>query len=90
MVKDFAPSNAEAEIQKVVSTKEKIKFCYIRTTRQESADEVLHQHFNTQEIRQTDPFDIANIYYRETYGQEMDKPTANLLSEIIKSVMVSE
>lgn len=90
VVKDFAPSNAEAEIQKAVSTKEEIKFCYIRTTRQESADEVLHQHFNTQEIRQTDPFDIANIYYRETYGQEMDKPTANLLSEIIKSVMVSE
>lgn len=90
MVKDFAPSNAESEIHKVVSAKEGIRFCYIRTTRQESVAEACHQQFNTQEIKQTDPFDIASIYYRETYGQEMDQSVANLLSEIIKSVKSSE
>ncbi len=89
LVKDYAPSFAEERVYRVLESKPQLKFCYIRSEReqtQESARKVL----NIQDVRETSPMELAQIYYNRKVGTDMDPKLWNLLSEVVESVRNSE
>lgn len=86
LVKDYAPTYAEAEALKIITEKPNLRFCGIRLERQKTETQTTRQQFNVQEMRDLNPIELAKTYYNEIYGQEMDTTLTNLLADIVESV----
>ncbi len=86
LVKDYAPTYAEAETLKIIAEKPNLRFCGIRLERQKTETQAQRQQFNVQEMKELNPVELAKTYYNEIYGQEMDPMLTNLLTEIVESV----
>lgn len=85
LVKDYLPNSSQNEIFNILSTKENLKYCLTKTTRENREDEDTNKkYFNTEEIKNISPLELAKISYEEKNGAIMDDEMIDLLEEIIK------
>ena len=85
LVKDYLPNSSQNEIFNILSTKENLKYCLTKTTRENRENEETNKkYFNTEEIKNISPLELAKISYEEKNGAIMDDEMIDLLEEIIK------
>ena len=86
LVKDYAPTTAEAQARKVIEAKDGLKFCRIITERENNSHSDNRLRLNVSEVREINPIELARAYYRESYGSEMEAELEGMLSQIIEKV----
>ena len=86
LVKDYAPTTAEAQARKVIEAKDGLKFCRIITERENNSRSDNRLRLNVSEVREINPIELARAYYRESYGSEMEAELEGMLSQIIEKV----
>lgn len=84
LVKDYLPNSCQNEIFNILSTKENLKYCLTKTTRQDVLEkEMSLKQFNTEEIKNISPLELAKISYEEKNNTPMDDEMIELLKSII-------
>lgn len=82
-MKDYLSPNCNE--QAVETAKEKAcRFCYIKTNRLEKEKGTQNTHLSIQELQEKSPLDIAKLYYKEVFGEELDSELSDLLQEAIR------
>lgn len=89
LVKDFLPCDAENDILTALKTKA-CKFCKVKITKEEVNRLESHIHFNTEEIRTMEPVDLANQYFMETMGEELEEGLKERMKEITRTIIENE
>ena len=81
LVKDTLPSDCEARAADILKSTG-AKYCCMKVTRPETKSGAAeYDTFTVQEMRETDPLEVARMYYRLTQGKEMDEKYVAMLAE---------
>lgn len=88
-VKDYLPSDAEAQILNIWKGKES-RFCKIKITKEAAKEDGIHQNLNAEEIKNMEPVDLANLYFQETIGEEMEEELSRMIKDITQTVREKE
>lgn len=73
------------------ATKGKLcRFCYIKTNRKNSTEDSAHGHLTIDEIRHKSPLEIAEMYYREEVGEDMDDELKEMMQSVIRHISEKE
>lgn len=84
LVKDYLPNSCQNEIFNILSTKENLKYCLTKTTRENVLEkEKSLKQLNTEEIKNISPLELAKISYEEKNNTPMDNEMIELLENII-------
>lgn len=60
------------------------KFCYIKSSREQTATDNPSRHISIQEMQEMSPLEIAKLYYQEAEGEEMDEELCGLMENIVQ------
>lgn len=80
-----APANAMEQAH--LATKGKaLRFCCFKWKQQEQKLKKEHQTLDVEQIKQLNPIEVAALYHRDKYGEEMDEKLRKMLREIIQEI----
>ena len=88
-VEEYVPSDAETRIEQLLQLK-KCRFCKIKTTRKARKHSSAAQIIDSYEITNMEPAELANTYYQEVYGKELDKEMRTMIREITEELRRKE
>lgn len=88
-VKDFVPADAEAQIQNALKGRS-CRFCKIKITKEEVKREKEQRILDTEEVKRMAPVDLANLYFKETLGEDLDEETIKMIQEITDEIKQEE
>lgn len=60
------------------------KFCYIKSSREQTTADHQSRHISIQEMQEMSPLEIAKLYYQEAEGEEMDEELCGLMENIVQ------
>lgn len=60
------------------------KFCYIKSSREQTTTDNPSRHISIQEMQEMSPLEIAKLYYQEAEGEEMDEELCGLMENIVQ------
>ncbi len=84
LVKDTLPSDCEARAADILKSTG-AKYCCMKVTRPETKSGAAeYDTFTVQEMRETDPLEVARMYYRLTQGKEMDEKYVAMFREAVR------
>lgn len=81
LIKDYLPQNASARAIAAAETKE-CRYCCMKVTREAEVTDDPDTRFSVEEIRATNPVDIACMYYRQRFGTELEPELMTLLEDV--------
>lgn len=88
-VKDFVPADAEAQIQNTLKGRA-CRFCKIKITKEEVKGTNEKRILDTEEVKKMSPVEMANLYFKETLGEELDEETKKMIQEITDEIKQEE
>ena len=84
LVKDTLPSDCEARAADILKSTG-AKYCCMKVTRPETKSGAAeYDTFTVQEMKETDPLEVARMYYRLTQGKEMDEKYVAMFREAVR------
>ena len=86
VVKGDVPGNNLVQIQSVMSGLPHLKFCYVKIERERSFAQGERRKIDVDKMKEINPLDLAKIYYRGRFGNEMSEEREKMLSEAIESL----
>lgn len=81
LIRDYLPQNASARAIATAETKV-CRYCCMKVTREAEATNDPDTQFSVEEIRTTNPVDIASLYYRQRFGTELEPELMTLLEDV--------
>ena len=86
-VEDYLPQASLMQLQQILSQKPLLYFCLVKSVPRKDEEESGRVFFDVQEIKEIHPVEVAKVYYRETFGHEMEEDKIQKLEEVVACVM---
>lgn len=85
-VETYLPHHAQAEIEAIVASKPNLRFTDWGITIRRQKQQGEHTHLSTGEVQQISPLEMARLYYRETYQEDLPQDYEQKLGEVIRQL----
>ena len=86
MVKGDVPGNNLIQIQSVMKELPHLKFCYVKMEREHAFAQGERRKLDVEKMKEINPLELAKIYYRSRFGNEMSEEREKMLAEAIGSL----
>lgn len=85
LIKDYLAPDCNERASNAVKGKS-CKYCYIKSNREKQASNDKTRHISIQEMQEMSPLEIAQLYYLEAEGEEMDEELCELMNVAVQKV----
>jgi exonuclease SbcD len=89
LINGFLPPDCNEKISLAIKDK-KCRFCYIKSTKKTSEKTKQADSLSIHEIRSMSPLDIAQLYFKESEGMEMDDELCGLMNSALERIQTKQ